>query len=146
MRLPTDIEITSHRPVVGALIVACKKLVGLIVGPYLRNVFEKERLITGERFNSLESRLDEGLRSVDSRFITTTADILNLRNVFEKERLITGERFNSLEKRLGEEVGRLRLRREELAKTVLGLSQEMVLQKRRLELILDELGKKESLP
>src|SRR3972149_11052323 len=105
MRLPTDIEITSHRPVVGALIVACKKLVGFLVGPYLRNVFEKERLITGERFNSLERRLDEGLRTMD--------------------------------KRLGEEIERLRLRREELAKTVRDLSQEMVLQKRRLEAILE---------
>lgn len=51
--LPTEIEITSHRQGIGKLIVAYKKLVQKLIGPYLRNVFEKEHQMLEERFREM---------------------------------------------------------------------------------------------
>ena len=50
MQLPTDVGISSHRPGIGPLIVLYKKLVRLVVRPYLRSVFEREHELLEERF------------------------------------------------------------------------------------------------
>lgn len=101
MELPTEVKIISHKPIIGKLIVAYKKLIGLIIAPYLRSVFEKEHEIVDaqlekrfegrmcqaevrlsdaeKRMRHSEIRLDDlehGMRCVDGRFDTTTRDIL----------------------------------------------------------------------
>lgn len=77
MRLPLDSDLKSHRPLLGRLIVAYKKLVRLIVSPYLRNVFEEEHRI-------IESRMDDRLRelsdSLRKRSDIIAADILARNN------------------------------------------------------------------
>lgn len=77
MRLPLDSDLTSHRPLLGRLIVAYKKMVRLMVSPYLRNVFEEEHRI-------IESRMDERLRelsdSLRKRSDIIAADILARNN------------------------------------------------------------------
>jgi hypothetical protein len=55
MDLPTEVKILSHRPLIGPIIVMYKRLIQLVVGPYLRNVFEQEHQLVE---NSINKRLD----------------------------------------------------------------------------------------
>ncbi|MBI5642846.1 MAG: hypothetical protein HY954_05160 [Deltaproteobacteria bacterium] len=59
MQLPTEVEISSHRAGIGKYIVKYKKLVRKLVGPYLRNVFEKEHAMLEERFSQIDHRAEE---------------------------------------------------------------------------------------
>lgn len=56
MQLPTEVKITSHRPFIGKFIVAYKKLIKLIVSPYLRNVFEKEHQFLSDIIREMNER------------------------------------------------------------------------------------------
>lgn len=67
MSSPIDADISSHRPVIGRFIVAYKKLVRLIIGPYLRHVFENERKQDEGRLRSLEDRLSARDRDILKR-------------------------------------------------------------------------------
>ena len=57
MQMPLDVEISSHRPVLGPVIVLYKKLVRLVVGPFLRTVFEREHQMLDEQFRAGADRL-----------------------------------------------------------------------------------------
>lgn len=60
MQLPTEkLEITSHRPVFGWFIAAYKKIIHMMIGPYLRNVFEKEHAILNNRFVEIERQAEK---------------------------------------------------------------------------------------
>lgn len=63
MQLSTEVEITSHRHVIGRFIVAYKKLIRLLIAPYLRNVFERDHQMLSET----EKRIDDRLRLIDDR-------------------------------------------------------------------------------
>jgi len=71
MQLPTEGKIVSHRPVIGKLIVAYKKMVALFVAPYLRTVFLKEHEILEERFQVIDAKL----RALDEVLATFTQSI-----------------------------------------------------------------------
>lgn len=56
----TEVKITSHRPVIGWFIVAYKKLIKLIIAPYLRNVLNHTEA-------RLEARLEVRLEKTEAR-------------------------------------------------------------------------------
>lgn len=57
MQSPTDVEIKSHRPIIGRLIVAYKKFIRALINPYLRTVFENEHKIVDDRLNHVNLRI-----------------------------------------------------------------------------------------
>lgn len=59
MRLPTEVEISSHRPMIGRLIVAYKKFIRALIGPYLRSVFEVEHSQIGQLMDQKSVQLDQ---------------------------------------------------------------------------------------
>ncbi len=159
MQLPTEVEITSHRSIIGKFIVAYKKLIGLLIAPYLRSVFEKEHQILDERIAELNNRfkdtedrfhhddkrmrhselrlddLEHGMRHVDTkveeRLDTATRDIV--------------KRFDALLVDLGQRQEKLWHKQEGLGQNIWDISQDITLQKRRLDLILTELREKAEL-
>jgi O-antigen chain-terminating methyltransferase len=87
MQLPTEIEISSHRAGIGWLIVAYKKLVRLLIAPYLRNVFEKEHQFLDDMGKMINNRLvrenDELAKRIDSIAILLNQKYEGLRNRLE---------------------------------------------------------------
>lgn len=65
--LPTDAEISSHRPGIGRWIVLYKKIIRSIVGPYLRNVFEEEHRLVLPKFDEAEARASQRHRVLEER-------------------------------------------------------------------------------
>ena len=68
MKLPTDTEISSHRPIIGRLIVAYKKFIRALINPYLRTVFEAERrMVDGKLEDLIAVLLNRKLDDVNLR-------------------------------------------------------------------------------
>lgn len=57
MQSPTDVEIKSHRPIIGRLIVAYKKFIRALISPYLRTVFDAERRMVDGRLKDVNRRI-----------------------------------------------------------------------------------------
>lgn len=69
MQMLTEVKITSHRPVIGWFIVAYKKLIKLIIAPYLRNVLghiEGRLGKTEGRLNEVNEICNELIKRMDS--------------------------------------------------------------------------------
>lgn len=77
MRSPAEVEISSHRPVIGRFIVAYKKLIRALIAPYLRNVFELEHSQMERRLDQRSAQLDHQL---DQRSAQIEHQMLNLFN------------------------------------------------------------------
>ncbi|MBI5181704.1 MAG: hypothetical protein HZA06_02200 [Nitrospirae bacterium] len=104
MQLPTEIKITSHRPVIGRFIVAYKKLIRLLIAPYLRNAFEA----VDEKLNSTSidilNRTDALIVTLDQRLETLSVRQERLREELEKHREEILSSIGELQKRV-EELG-----------------------------------------
>ena len=93
MQLPIEkLEIVSHRSVIGWFITGYKKIVHLLISPYLRNVFEKEHTILNNRFVEIERQADERHRQAELR-------LDNLENLWDKHLL---PRLNEFERKTDE--------------------------------------------
>ena len=156
MALPTEVSISSHRPVIGKLIVAYKRLVKLLISPYLRSLLEeRDRALTG-RFDGLTRDL---LGRTDALFANLEQRIEALRAGREKARAeffdyISSEEFTGLQKKalaghfltMGDVAATEHfLTRDDVAATDVALddlSREIALHKRRLDVILGEISGK----
>lgn len=58
MPSPTDVEIKSHRPIIGRFIVAYKKFIRALISPYLKSVFEAERRDVDDKLKMADDRLN----------------------------------------------------------------------------------------
>jgi hypothetical protein len=141
MQLPTEGKITSQRPVIGKLVVAYKKFVGLFIAPYLRTVFQREHQLIEEQF-----------RVIDEKFLATTQDVLKrtdalivtldkrIENVMlrgehiAKEVHAIKEQRRNLEERFDKAI-----MHHDLLDRVGDITQEISSQKKILDLILSEL-------
>jgi predicted TPR repeat methyltransferase len=140
MELPTETPIMSHRSIVGRLIVAYKKIIKLLIAPYLRTVFEKEHQ---EIAATLTQLTQDMLMRTDTLFTTLDKRVENL-----SLRVAT---LNDIQAEVIQVRHALRDMREQLLsqsrelQVVSDLKQEFIAQKRRLDLILAELKGKAGL-
>lgn len=101
MQSPIETEITSHRPVIGRFIVAYKKLIRLIISPYLIPYLD-------ERFNlttiDILKRSDALIVTLDQRLETLSVRQERLKEELERHREEILSSIGELQKRL-EELG-----------------------------------------
>ncbi len=116
VNLPIDADISSHRPVIGRFIVAYKKLVRLIIGPYLRNVFESGRKQDEERLRSLEDSLSARDRDIVKR---TEAILAVFADKSETAAAREAARLGDLERLLRATMDDLKDARERLLRTTM---------------------------
>lgn len=82
----TEVEITSHRPVIGWFIVAYKKLIRLIIAPYLKNVLshtEARLEKTEARLNEVNEICNELIKRMDSIAVVLNQRVETMRYRFE---------------------------------------------------------------
>jgi hypothetical protein len=134
MQLPTEGKITSQRPVIGKLIVAYKKFIGLFIAPYLRTVFLKEHQIIEEKFftttQDILKRTDALIVTLDKRIeniILKGEHIANELHAIKEQRRNLEERFDKA------------IMHHDLVDRVGDITQEISWQKKMLNLILSEL-------
>ncbi|MBI4948751.1 MAG: methyltransferase domain-containing protein [Deltaproteobacteria bacterium] len=152
MALPTEVNISSHRPVVGKLIVAYKRLVKRIISPYLRSLFEeRDRALDGrfagitrdflERTDALFSNLDQRIEALRAGRERTRVEFLSYLSSEEftgqQKKALAGY-FLTREDAVAADAAIKDLSREAGA-AIKDLSREMTLHKRRLDVILGEL-------
>jgi hypothetical protein len=141
MQLPTEGEITSQRPVIGKLVVAYKKFVGLFIAPYLRTVFQKEHQIIEERFRAIDAKLftatQDLLKRTDALIVTIDKRIENVMlrgQHIAKDLHAIKEQQRTLEQRFDKAI-----MQHDLCDRVGDISREISCQNKMLELILLEL-------
>ncbi|MBI5181701.1 MAG: hypothetical protein HZA06_02185 [Nitrospirae bacterium] len=82
----TEVKITSHRPVIGWFVVAYKKLIKLIIAPYLKNVLnhtEARLEKTEARLNEVNEICNELIKRMDSTAVILNQRVETLRYRFE---------------------------------------------------------------
>ncbi|HAO92535.1 MAG: hypothetical protein A2X99_06050 [Deltaproteobacteria bacterium GWB2_55_19] len=141
MALPTEVSISSHRPVIGKLIVAYKRLVKRIISPYLKSLLEERDRALDARFAGL---LRDLLERTDALFSSLDQRIEALRAGRDRTRMellsyISSEEFTGQQRKA---LSGHFLTRDDVADTDVALedlSREIALHKRRLDVILGEI-------